>query len=367
MGDKINVLLDDLQLFFLRIMDFPLTFQMLLWLILISLTYLLFLFIMGGLKFKTLTITTKIIIYCSVVFICLSSLGATIFDFKHKQLETEILNRKKNVITNSNIKNSDNYFDKYLSKLRFLKFATVKKIDYVENNSGLEILELSYDSPKINAFLATIDLTKYDVIIDSNITKKELTSVFSKKYNIDIAVNGEAGTTPGKFAPLGQWTGNYIVNGKVIMMEDTYMRPFLSFDKNSTAKYYPDKLIVKTPNSDMYNVIWGRFDLLIGGKIAIDNRDGTKDNPYPRTIVGIDQSGKRAFFLIVDGRKPLYSIGMTMKICGEVLLAVDAFDAMACDQGGSSMMYSKINGIINRPADGNERIVYSHLGFRLKK
>jgi exopolysaccharide biosynthesis protein len=56
-----------------------------------------------------------------------------------------------------------------------------------------------------------------------------------------------------------------------------------------------------------------------------------------------------------------------MKICGEVLLAVDAFDAMACDQGGSSMMYSKINGIINRPADGNERIVYSHLGFRLKK
>jgi exopolysaccharide biosynthesis protein len=150
-------------------------------------------------------------------------------------------------------------------------------------------------------------------------------------------------------------------------MEDSRTRPFMAFDENSNAKYYSDTNLILKPKSEMYNVIWGRFDLLVNGKIAISNADGTKDNLYPRTIVGIDKTGSRMFLLVVDGRKPQYSKGMNMQMCAKIIQIVGSYDAMACDQGGSSMMYSKTLGVVNRPADGVERVVYTHLGFKSRK
>jgi exopolysaccharide biosynthesis protein len=114
----------------------------------------------------------------------------------------------------------------------------------------------------------------------------------------------------------------------------------------------------------MYNAIWGRYDLIVNGKEDIDARDGTKDNPYPRTIMGIDESGKKMFLLIADGRKPQHSRGLTMKECASLLLPYGCYQAMSCDQGGSSCMYVEKFGIVNRPGDGGERPVYTHFGLR---
>ena len=370
MGDRINVLIDDLQAFFLRTLELPLAFQILIWIVAVSFIWLFFLWLLGVFKFKGFSVPVKTVIYCTGIFLVVAVISATAYDFKRKQMEEEILRSKKKIIVPSSAnttEKNESYFFAYLQQLKKLSFGTVTDLHYLQNDPGLEIMELDMESPKIVTFLAAVDLTQYDVILDTGISKKELTSAFCKRFDTDFAVNGEAGMSPGETAPLGHWTGNYIVNGKPFLLTDTKARPFLSFDKNNVASYSPDAEIITTANEKMYNVIWGRFDLIVNGKIAIDQNDLTKKNPYPRTIAGIDKEGKRALFLVADGRRPQYSSGMTMQMCGEVMMAIGSHNAMACDQGGSSMMYSKKLDVINRPADGKERVVYTHLSFRKKK
>ena len=72
--------------------------------------------------------------------------------------------------------------------------------------------------------------------------------------------------------------------------------------------------------------------------------------------------------MIVDGKRPQYSLGLTLGESAHLLKMLGAWNVMSCDQGGSSCMYLKdYGGIINRPADsdGYERVVYSHFGISL--
>ncbi|MFM9028153.1 MAG: phosphodiester glycosidase family protein, partial [Bacteroidota bacterium] len=215
-------------------------------------------------------------------------------------------------------------------------------------------------------FLAYVDLDENTVVLDTAITVKERVSAFAKRFNATIAVNGEAGTSPGMNAPLGQWTGNYMVNGSFLKSEDGPKRPLIWFEKNGPVHYSKESEVVKRMPGKAYNAIWGRFDLLLNGKSAISPYDRTSRSNYPRTLVGMDKEGKRMIMFVVDGRRPLYSRGMTMEMCAETMIAAGAWNAMACDQGGSSEMWSKELGVVNEPSDGVERAVYTHLGFKPK-
>lgn len=368
MGDKINVFFDDLHALLIRIIGLPLMFQLLFWVIIISFFWYFVLRMFGFTKWKLLTKFSKITVSVNTIIIISLTIIFTIVDYKWNHLENELLaytppsNNIKN--TNNNKVKLTGYFDSFSQQLNSLTFGKTTFVRNLQSEKGLDIVQLKLDEPKISAFIVSVDLKKYKIVLDPDIQQKELTTHFAKQFNLDFAINGEAGTTPGLTAPLGQWTGNYIVEGKIVKLEDSKNRPFMYFNKKSKGFYSNDRAIIKTPDSNMYNAIWGRFDLIQNGKIAIDPADFTQNNPYPRTIMGIDKSGYRAFFLIADGRKPNYSLGMTMKMCGEVLVKVGAYSAMACDQGGSSMLYSKRIGIINKPADGGERPVYSHFGLK---
>jgi hypothetical protein len=75
----------------------------------------------------------------------------------------------------------------------------------------------------------------------------------------------------------------------------------------------------------------------------------------PRTAVAFNDA--YVYFVVVDGRNPEYSIGMTLDELGE--FARDTLDAewgLNLDGGGSSTMW--VNGVVeNRPSDGRERPV----------
>jgi hypothetical protein len=76
---------------------------------------------------------------------------------------------------------------------------------------------------------------------------------------------------------------------------------------------------------------------------------------HPRTAVAFNND--YVYFIVVDGRAPGYSIGMTLDQLGE--FARDELDAewgLNLDGGGSSTMW--VNGVVeNRPSDGYERSV----------
>jgi exopolysaccharide biosynthesis protein len=85
--------------------------------------------------------------------------------------------------------------------------------------------------------------------------------------------------------------------------------------------------------------------------------------------MGLNEDGTYLYLMIVDGKKPDHSVGLTFRNCAEMLRSLGATNAMGCDQGGSSCMYVKsLGGIVNRPADseGIERPIYSHFGISFK-
>ncbi len=83
--------------------------------------------------------------------------------------------------------------------------------------------------------------------------------------------------------------------------------------------------------------------------------DGTEAVRHPRTAVCFNQD--YFYFLVVDGRRARWSIGMTLaelaELCGTTL---GASTGVNLDGGGSSAMW--VDGqIINQPSDGQERPV----------
>lgn len=73
----------------------------------------------------------------------------------------------------------------------------------------------------------------------------------------------------------------------------------------------------------------------------------------PRTAVGIIDDN-HYLFVVVDGRSPGYSAGVTLTELAEIMTSLGATTAYNLDGGGSSTLY--FNGeVVNQPSNGGER------------
>ena len=90
---------------------------------------------------------------------------------------------------------------------------------------------------------------------------------------------------------------------------------------------------------------------------------------HPRTAIGVSADGKTLIIVVIDGRQPGYSAGMTLPELGDLMIKLGARDAINLDGGGSSsLVYAPIGGeqLMNKPSDGKFRAVANHLGVRIK-
>lgn len=85
--------------------------------------------------------------------------------------------------------------------------------------------------------------------------------------------------------------------------------------------------------------------------------------PTPRTAIGIKDESTLVL-LVVDGRQPGYSIGVTGKELADILISVGVTEAAILDGGASSeMIYEK--EIVNKPSTGKERLLASAFVIRV--
>jgi exopolysaccharide biosynthesis protein len=110
---------------------------------------------------------------------------------------------------------------------------------------------------------------------------------------------------------------------------------------------------------------WNQFDDIVGGTpLLVDQKNLITDfssektripfleDRHSRTAIGIKANGN-LLFVVVDGRQPNISIGMTMHELAQYMFDLGAFSALNLDGGGSSTMY--LNGrVINDPASGED-------------
>ncbi len=88
---------------------------------------------------------------------------------------------------------------------------------------------------------------------------------------------------------------------------------------------------------------------------------------HPRSAVGVDRTGRRLWLVVVDGRQPGQSEGMTEAELGLLLQELGATDAVNLDGGGSSILLGNTDGnglsVLNRPCEGHPRPIAVLLGL----
>jgi exopolysaccharide biosynthesis protein len=91
------------------------------------------------------------------------------------------------------------------------------------------------------------------------------------------------------------------------------------------------------------NIVGGTPVLIRHGKIIKDftlekTREDFLTKRHARTAVGV-LADKRWIFVVVDGKQPGYSLGMTMTELAELMHSLGCIDALNLDGGGSSTMF----------------------------
>jgi len=80
-----------------------------------------------------------------------------------------------------------------------------------------------------------------------------------------------------------------------------------------------------------------------------------EQNRHPRTAIGISKDRKKLWLIVVDGRQPGYSMGMSLGELRSFLLELGAYEAYNLDGGGSSTLVLN-NELMNSPSDRQERM-----------
>jgi hypothetical protein len=120
------------------------------------------------------------------------------------------------------------------------------------------------------------------------------------------------------------------------------------------------------PPADADAAVSGIGWLVQNGQNVVNDQEG----PYPRTALALDAARKQLWLVIVDGKQPRYSLGMTLRELSETLLRLGASDAIQLDGGGSSILSARDNAgravLLSRPCHtkipGRQRPVANFLG-----
>lgn len=261
-------------------------------------------------------------------------------------------------------------FDEYMSVPTAFGINAngVAQIDQFAYDSTFEVNGQTGKISSINKERATSEVIVYTPTYRTNSTR-------TNSYGMEIVVANtsvglDAGVHFGKVitgtvqAVTGYGKGDSVIprNGYVISIQGG----------DAAAKYAdikPGQEIKLTINVENK---WKNSEFMLAsgpmlvkdGKVdmTISETSSRAKTRAPRTAVAIDKSGKRVFFVTVDGRQSGYSTGMNLKEFAQYLVGLGVDRAINLDGGGSTTMVARRYGnlystVVNSPSDGRERAV----------
>jgi hypothetical protein len=181
-------------------------------------------------------------------------------------------------------------------------------------------------------------------------------SSFGKLYGATVAVNGDF------FGSTGV-SGLAVADGKLLSSDSQESYLALGADnKVEIQKSAHDQLPAKDVPRWYRQAVGGRPVLLWDGKVGskVDCEGTLCTLRHPRTATGLSADRRYLFLVVVDGRRP-GAAGMTTRELAEHMKGLGAHWALNHDGGGSSTMWIRGKGVVNRPSDGRERVVKNHL------
>jgi hypothetical protein len=134
-----------------------------------------------------------------------------------------------------------------------------------------------------------------------------------------------------------------------------------------------NRITFDTLEGEIYNAVSGLPFLIHDGDVLIAD-EGEPDynsTQHPRTAVGLDATGRKLILIVVDGRQPNYSEGVSLRELADLMLEFGAVNAINMDGGGSSTLvvqgFNGLPNVLNSPIHnhipGRERPIANQLGI----
>ncbi|KRE72087.1 phosphodiester glycosidase family protein [Arthrobacter sp. Soil762] len=239
--------------------------------------------------------------------------------------------------------------------------AVTTDTSYVSDSSNINISTATTGSGD-----STVTYYVADVVLGDATTLQSAFANNSFGENITETTSAIAAAKDAIFAINGDYygfrdTGIVIRNG--VVFRDDGARQGLAFYRDGTVKVYDET--ATTAAQLVADGVWNTLSfgpsLLDNGEVAAGIEDVEVDTNFgnhsiqgeqPRTAVGIIDAN-HLVFVVVDGRSPGYSAGVTMTGLAEIMQGLGATTAYNLDGGGSSTMY--FNGeLVNNPLGENK-------------
>ncbi|HEX2972464.1 MAG TPA: phosphodiester glycosidase family protein [Tepidisphaeraceae bacterium] len=199
------------------------------------------------------------------------------------------------------------------------------------------------------------------------------TSEIAARESFDLAINGDFFAAKSKvdaegallrYAP-GQPAyvlGPAMTDGTLWAKASSKVRPCLVITDRRQVLITPASQIPP----DARQVVAGNMMLVENGK-PLPN---PSRQVAPRTAVGLDKDRTRLTILIVDGRLPGFSLGLTYTQLASEMVRLGCHTALNLDGGGSSTLVllhpqTREPRILNTPSDGTERPIANVLGLKI--
>jgi GH25 family lysozyme M1 (1,4-beta-N-acetylmuramidase)/uncharacterized protein YgiM (DUF1202 family) len=247
--------------------------------------------------------------------------------------------------------------------------------------AGVTYLRKDLTSPrKIVVHVLAIDLQtlKLEFLVTPSANNTDVlctrtTSKFVEEFKLHAAINGgyfsylSASNTSATLCPNG---------GDPVRISDYAASRGKVYSPKKTAQ---PVIYIGQKNQFTFNKEQGRvFNAISGDRMVVQDGKVFKNlaaqEPNPRTALGINRNGRWLTLMVVDGRQPGYSEGVTFPELAELLISYGVYTGVNMDGGGSSAM--SIRGadgkarLLNSPIEmyqpGKERPVGNHLGLLVK-
>lgn len=237
----------------------------------------------------------------------------------------------------------------------FFSFAQIEK-NCVEYN----ILQ-----KHIHVARASLECSNLQIVGTKEEEKGIKTSQFALKENVQIAINGDFFNS--NFQPLGLDVTNGI---KWANSNDKLDRSFIACDKNNRCAI---------DSKDHLARRMGEWETVVGGWQTFENgyfscastaspgcTEANAKKRHPRTIIGLDESGRNLFLVVIEGRLPDFP-GVTLDEAADILINLKINVGLNLDGGGSSTMVVNGKRVNQLPINQlSERAVANHLGIKIQ-
>ena len=206
---------------------------------------------------------------------------------------------------------------------------------------------------------------------DSGALCTRTTSRFLSQFSVHIAINGDGFSYFLPPPPSVTCTnGDPVkVNGYAVSQRKVYSPrktadPIIYFNQRNMVT-------IDEPKGQVINAVSGDRLIVNKGKVVKNLPAGT---PEPRTALGLNRGNRWLQLIVIDGRQPGISEGVTLAELADQMISVGVFTGVNMDGGSSSTMVVRgANGapfIVNTPIEenipGKESKVANHLGISLQ-